>query len=90
MNDMGSMTGDPALTLLGTRSPQYVLRVPNERDVPTVRVELHFPAGLRVVSFGDVPDGIYMCRRIPRSESRAPFGRASFRRSTSSSSHSSE
>jgi len=34
---------------------KYVLRVPNERDVPTIRVELHFPNGLRVVSFGDVP-----------------------------------
>ena len=34
---------------------KYVLRVPNERDVPTLRVELHFPSGLRVVSFGDVP-----------------------------------
>jgi uncharacterized protein YcnI len=34
---------------------KYVLRVPNERDVPTTRVELHFPDGLRVVSFGDVP-----------------------------------
>jgi len=33
---------------------KYVLRVPNERDVPTVRVEIHFPEGLRVVSFGDV------------------------------------
>jgi len=33
---------------------KYVLRVPNERDVPTVKVELHFPEGLRVVSFGDV------------------------------------
>lgn len=34
---------------------KYVLRVPNERDVPTIRVELRFPTGLRVVSFGDVP-----------------------------------
>lgn len=33
---------------------KYVLRVPNERDTPTTRVELHFPSGLRVVSFGDV------------------------------------
>lgn len=33
---------------------RYVLRVPNERDVPTTRVELHFPADVRVVSFGDV------------------------------------
>jgi uncharacterized protein YcnI len=34
---------------------KYVLRVPNERDVPTLKVEVHFPEGLRVVSFGDVP-----------------------------------
>jgi uncharacterized protein YcnI len=34
---------------------RYVLRVPNERAVPTGRVEIRFPAGLRVVSFGDVP-----------------------------------
>jgi uncharacterized protein YcnI len=34
---------------------KYVLRVPNERDVPTLQVELRFPKGLRVVSFGDVP-----------------------------------
>jgi uncharacterized protein YcnI len=33
---------------------KYVLRVPNERDTPTTRVEIHFPTGLRVVSFGDV------------------------------------
>jgi len=35
---------------------KYVLRVPNERDVPTTRVEIHFPPELRVVSFGDVAD----------------------------------
>ena len=34
---------------------RYLLRVPNERGVPTNRVEIAFPAGLRVVSFGDVP-----------------------------------
>lgn len=34
---------------------RYLLRVPNERKVPTNRVEITFPAGLRVVSFGDVP-----------------------------------
>lgn len=33
---------------------KYVLRVPNEKDVPTTRVEMRFPAGVRVVSFGDV------------------------------------
>jgi uncharacterized protein YcnI len=33
---------------------KYVLRVPNERDVPTTRVELRFPPDLRVVSFGEV------------------------------------
>ena len=34
---------------------RYLLRVPNERGVPTQRVEIVFPAGVRVVSFGDVP-----------------------------------
>ena len=34
---------------------KYVLRVPNERDVPTIKVEIRFPAGLRVVSFTEVP-----------------------------------
>jgi uncharacterized protein YcnI len=33
---------------------KYVLRVPNERDIPTVKVEIRFPEGIRVVSFGDV------------------------------------
>jgi hypothetical protein len=28
--------------------------VPNERDVPTLRVEIHFPSALRGVSFSDV------------------------------------
>jgi uncharacterized protein YcnI len=34
---------------------KYVLRVPNERDIPTHKVEIRFPEGLRVVSFGEVP-----------------------------------
>src|SRR5437773_7555976 len=34
---------------------RYSLRVTNEREVPTLRVEIHFPPDLRVVSFGDVP-----------------------------------
>lgn len=33
---------------------KYVLRVPNERGVPTIGVELTFPAGLKVMSFADV------------------------------------
>lgn len=33
---------------------RYLLRVPNERDVPTTRVELRFPETVQVVSFGDV------------------------------------
>jgi uncharacterized protein YcnI len=33
---------------------KYVLRVPNEKNVPTTRVELRFPDDVRVVSFGDV------------------------------------
>ncbi|MFN2432035.1 MAG: DUF1775 domain-containing protein [Gemmatimonadota bacterium] len=34
---------------------RYALRVPNERSVPTVRVEIAFPAAVRVVSFAEVP-----------------------------------
>lgn len=34
---------------------KYVLRVPNERDIPTIKVEIRFPDELRVVSFGEVP-----------------------------------
>jgi uncharacterized protein YcnI len=34
---------------------KYVLRVPNERDVATTRVEIRFPKSVRVVSFADVP-----------------------------------
>src|SRR5688572_19058045 len=33
----------------------YVLRVPNERDFPTVRVMITFPSGVRVISFDEVP-----------------------------------
>ena len=33
---------------------KYVLRVPNEKDSPTLMVEIRFPAGIRVVSFADV------------------------------------
>ncbi len=33
---------------------RYVLRVPNEKNVPTNRVEIRFPAGLKVSSFSDV------------------------------------
>jgi uncharacterized protein YcnI len=34
---------------------RYVLRVPNEKNVATVRVELRVPAGVRVISFADIP-----------------------------------
>ena len=34
---------------------KYVLRVPNEAGVPTIRVEIRFPPEVRVVSFADVP-----------------------------------
>src|SRR4051812_37399626 len=34
---------------------KYTLRVPNERDVATTRIEIHFPRSIRVVSFADVP-----------------------------------
>ena len=34
---------------------RYVLRVPNESDNPTVKIEMTFPADVRVISFVDVP-----------------------------------
>jgi uncharacterized protein YcnI len=34
---------------------KYVLRVPNEKAVATMRVELFFPRNVRVTSFADVP-----------------------------------
>jgi len=34
---------------------RYVLRVPNESDNATVKVEMTFPADVRVISFVDVP-----------------------------------
>ena len=34
---------------------KYVLRVPNERAFPTVRVAISFPSGVRVISFDEVP-----------------------------------
>lgn len=34
---------------------RYVLRVPNEKTTATTRVEIRFPADLRVTSFEDVP-----------------------------------
>lgn len=34
---------------------KYTLRVPNERDAATTRVEIHFPNGVRVEAFEDVP-----------------------------------
>ena len=44
----------PKTSTLGAYE-RYVLRVPNEKAVATTRVEIHFPAGLRVTSFADVP-----------------------------------
>lgn len=34
---------------------RYVLRVPNEKTSATTRVEIHFPADVRVTGFEDVP-----------------------------------
>ena len=34
---------------------RYVLRVPNEKTVATTRVEIHFPEGLRITDFEEVP-----------------------------------
>jgi uncharacterized protein YcnI len=45
---------------------RYLLRVPNERGVPTQRIEITFPAGLRVVSFGEVPGWTLEVRKDAR------------------------
>jgi uncharacterized protein YcnI len=54
-----SLIGARAVVFPKTSTPgayeKYSLRVMNERDIPTLQVEITFPAGLRVVSFGDVP-----------------------------------
>ena len=54
-----SLVGARAIVFPKTSTPgayeKYSLRVMNERDVPTLQLEIHFPAGLRVISFGDVP-----------------------------------
>jgi uncharacterized protein YcnI len=34
---------------------RYVLRVPNEKNVATTKVEIRFPTDVRVTSFSDVP-----------------------------------
>jgi uncharacterized protein YcnI len=48
-----------AVVVPGASAPgayeRYVLRVPNEKDVPTTRVEITFPAEVRVISLVDVP-----------------------------------
>jgi uncharacterized protein YcnI len=56
---ISSLMGARAVVFPKTSTPgayeKYSLRVINERDVPTLQVEIRFPPGLRVVSFGDVP-----------------------------------
>lgn len=43
---------------------KYVLRVPNEKDTATTtRVEIQFPAAVRVISFGDVAGWQLQVRR---------------------------
>lgn len=34
---------------------RYVLRVPNEKTIATTRVEIHFPDGVRITAFEEVP-----------------------------------
>src|SRR5215211_9401251 len=34
---------------------RYVVRVPNEKNTATTRIEIHFPAEVRISSFLDVP-----------------------------------
>ena len=44
----------PKASTVGARE-RYIIRVPNERNLPTTRVEIQFPADVNVTSFYDVP-----------------------------------
>ena len=68
---------------------KYVLRVPNERDVPTNKVEIRFPEGLRVVSFGEVPGWKLQVLTDSVQNITAPSGPGFYPRSASSNSPSS-
>jgi len=48
---------------------RYVLRVPNESDNATVKIEMTFPAEMRVISFVDVPG--WTLRAVMDSSGRA-------------------
>src|SRR5262245_59361802 len=50
----GHATVTPGTSRTGAHE-RYVLRVPNESEVATTRVEMDFPADVRVISFIDVP-----------------------------------
>ena len=49
----------------------YTLRVPNEKDIPTTRVEITFPTDLFVVSFAEVPG---WALEVRRDETGRPLG----------------
>lgn len=42
---------------------KYTVRVPTEKDVPTVKIELKFPAGLTVTNFEPVPGWNYQIEK---------------------------
>jgi len=42
---------------------KYTVRVPTEKDVPTVKIELKFPAGLTVTNFEPVPGWTYQVEK---------------------------
>ena len=51
---LGHAVVEPAEAPTGAYQ-RYVLRVPTEREVPTTRVDIRFPAAVTVVSFAEVP-----------------------------------
>src|SRR6185436_12919266 len=50
----GHATVSPKTSAAGGRE-RYTIRVPNERMVPTTRVEITFPPAIRVTSFYETP-----------------------------------
>jgi hypothetical protein len=54
MSAFGHATVSPSTSRSGAYE-RYTLRVPNESDNPTVKIEMRFPDSVRVISFMDVP-----------------------------------
>ena len=58
----------PTESILGARE-KYTMRVPNEKQVATIRIEGEFPKDLKVYDFESSQAGRSTSRRMPRGTS---------------------